>query len=1379
MSQTRVVSSFCFLAMLAALTTSGGPLAAAETSAPWEAGAFVADPAEMIRAASAVDTGSHEGGVIVLFSEARYNYDEQGRATRVQRLVYRILSPSADPDWSEVSEPWSPWYQERPVLKARVVTPDGAAHLLDPATIAESATSQEPEMFEDGRILRAPLPATGPGAVVETEVTSRDTAPFFDSGTVETLLMRLWVPVRHVRAIVEAPAALPLRHVVRQLPKVGVREEVEDGRRRLTFELRDLSPFEDFEIGMPSDAWVSYVGFSTAPSWSAVAQRYSEIVEEAIRGAEESGALRAFLRSADVPAKTPRETLDRILARLGTEVRYTGVELGAGSIIPRSPAETLRRKFGDCKDKAVLLTALLRKLEIPAHVALLRAGEHYPDVEEPLPGMGAFNHAIVFVPGEPAIWIDPTDRYARAGELPAGDQGRLALIASPATQGLVRTPEATAADNHEVETREIFLADLGRARVVETTELRGTAERDIRATYATQDAKSLRESLTEYVSTVYMTDKVGKIDHSNPVDLSGPFRLRLEVEDSQCGFTDMEAASVALFPGSALGRLPEELRTEPDEKKPRKAAYHLTRPFSSEVRYRIVPPAGFQPQTLPPGRVRQLGPATLSEDYAAGDDGIVTATMRFTIDKRRLSAEEFEAVRKSASAAWVEDAVLVHFEQVGKAHLAAGRVREALDEMGRLAALSPKKALPRLRFARALLAVGMGESAREEAKRAVDLEPSFSRAYRDLAWILQRDEVGRRFGKGFDRAGAIAAYRQAKELDPKDWVVRADLAILLEHDAKGRRYSRDADLAAAIDEYRELKADLDEGAMDDNLAAALLEAGRFEELKKLLAELEATDSRSTLRLVVLAATEGAEAAAREAERSFSDVEARRKALQEAAKSLTEARRYAEAADLLERAGRQAPNAAKILSGVEMLRKTRRHEELSFSPDQPAGMTKRFLLLLGSGAPDPQAFLAFFSRGLAEELGKDEKALRGLQDSLASLEGFTDDLVDVGLDLKLTALRETVTGNDAMGYRVILGTAFTDKETVYYVVREDGGYKLAGFSSSADMLGMEALRRLDRGDLAGARQWLDWAREEVWSGGGDDPLAFSPVTILWPRGAEATAEEARCAAASLLAGSKASDKVLPLLLTCQEAAPEGTRRTAIDLSLAFSYQRLKRYADMADTAQRLAGAAPGSRRAYVLLNTALARLGRWDEVRRLAEQRLADNAEDKLALESLYEAAEKRGDLEEAEKHLQRLVDSGKADDTNFNNLAWLALFHGKVDDRAVETAQRAVMLDDYKDPSSLHTLASLYVELGKATEAYQIILQALEAGDGAPEPHDWYVFGRLAEQYGLPDAARRYYARVMAPGPEAADSISTWRLAQQRLTVLGPEVKEAKRARRR
>ena len=1380
---SRIVQGVFLLALGLSAPSAGAELPAAggasgPSPSPWEAGPLVADPAAVLQAASLVEAGSGKGGAIVLFSETRLRFEEDGRKTTVSRLLYRIENAQADASWSAIDAHWSPWHQERPQMRARVITPDGAVHSLDPATVTEAGSAPEPSLFEDDRILRAPLPAAGPGAVVEQEITIRDTAPFFDRGTVDHEFIRRMVPVRHARMVVEAPAGLPLRHIVRALPEGGFREEVADGERRLSFEYRDLSPYEEIELWQPPDArWLSYVAVSTGTSWADVARRYSEIVEEAVRGAEQAPEIKAFLRSAAVPAASQRESIDRILARLGTEVRYTGVELGAGKIIPRPPAETLRRKFGDCKDKAVLLTVLLRALGIPAQVALLETGVHTPDVEESLPGMGAFNHAIVVVPGTPEIWIDPTDRYARAGELPVGDQGRLALIASPAADRLVRTPDATAADNRLLSTREFFLADRGPARVVETSESWGEIERNLRGWYATQDEKTVHEELAEGVQKRFLAAKLGKVDHSDPADLAGPFRVRLEAEEARRGFTDMQTAVAAVFPVAALWGLPDEL-SEPESEteakpKPRQTDYYLPLPFRQEIRYRAVPPAGFRPQPPPPGRVRQIGPGTLSEEYTAAADGTLAATVRFEIGKRRLTAAEFQDLRDKMSELAKEDGVLLKFEQVGEAELAAGRVREAIEELRRLAALSPRKALPRTRLARAFLAGGMGEAAREEARRAVALEPSFAPAHSTLAWILQHDEVGRRFGKGFDRAGAIAAYRKAKELDPEEATFRADLAILLEHDAAGRRYAKGSDLAAAIDEYKALRADLEEPVMDDNLLIAFLRTGRFAEMKELLGELEDSETRAALRLVAVAVTEGAGAASRQAERSFSDAEKRRNAMLQASQYLVQARRYPEAAALLEGASRQASNAAELLARMELLRKLRPHEELIFTGDDPAGVVRHWLLLaVVSDSLDGKKIESLYSRDFGRETGLQTGGLQDLRRILDSQEEVS---LSVLADTMMAMLRSTVTGDEAAGFRVTLTTPFADDSMVFYVVREDGELKIAGLGEAVESLGLEALRRVERGDLQGARQWLDWAREEVKSAGGEDPLASPPFTSLWAQGAEGTADEVRCAAASLLCGSDRAGKALPFLLSCRQTAPEGARRTALDLALALAYGWVDRPADQAEVTRSLAAAFPRSKRAYILLNGALTRLEKWDELRRLAEARLAADANDPLPALVLYEIAAEKGDLAEAERHLRRVVDNGKADSSVFNNLAWLALFRGQVNDQAIEHAQRAAALRKYKEAGSLHTLAALYAELGKTAEAYQLILQALAAKQAeSPGSADWYIFGRLAEHYGLPDAARRYYARMTPPKPGAEPGfLSTDRLARQRLAILEKMAKRA------
>ena len=150
---------------------------------------------------------------------------------------------------------------------------------------------------------------------------------------------------------------------------------------------------------------------------------------------------------AKLPQSPTLDTINRIVGKLHREVRYTGIEFGSARLIPEFPSETLRRRFGDCKDKSTLLVAALRASGIEAYLALLSAGDDQ-DVSAELPGLGMFNHAIVYVPGVNGgkdLWIDATAEYTRVGTLPAQDSDRLALIIRPGTNALTRTPALRAA----------------------------------------------------------------------------------------------------------------------------------------------------------------------------------------------------------------------------------------------------------------------------------------------------------------------------------------------------------------------------------------------------------------------------------------------------------------------------------------------------------------------------------------------------------------------------------------------------------------------------------------------------------------------------------------------------------------------------------------------------------------------------------------------------------------------------------------------------------------------------------------------------------------------------------------------------------------------
>ena len=1348
----------------------------------WSKPAFAND-SDALRRAAAEIKADKDAEATVLLSEYKITFDAAGKMVKKSHLIYRIETQDGVENWAEVRSNWEPWYQAKPEIKARVITSDGVVHWLDPKTLNDLPVHEnQPDLYSDERAYGGPLPALAPGAIEEEEIVTRDTAPFFAGGTFERYFFRFGVPSNKTRFVISHPESLPLHYVLHLVPDATVNKSVTNGVETIIIEKGPLEASTDKRQFAPPDAVLSpMLEYSTGSSWQQVASEYVRQVNDKARISD----VQPMVSKLGLKADANLESIRKIVAALHKNVRYTGVEFGESSLIPQFPGETLKRKYGDCKDKATLLVAMLGAAGIPARLALLSAGPG-EDINPELPGMGGFDHAIVYVPGTPSspeLWIDATAQYSSVGNLPTMDYGRWALIADEKTNALKKIPELTSEKNFHIETREFILADYGPAKIVEKNEQIGPTEEDYRDSYS-GDSKKVRENTEKYVKDAYLADTLTSVDKTDPADLDKPFVVTFAAKGRR-GFTELETASVYIPHSNIFNGLPdyfysteeEDAKEESQESKPkpRTVDWAIT-PFVTEWHYKITAPAGFKVRALPSDKDEHFGIAHFTQKYSSAQDGtVVEAILRFDSGKARFSAEEGKALRDAILKARAGDGISIAFDQVGYSLLSAGKVKEALAVDQQLVANHPKEALHRVRLASALLTAGLGEKARAVIKEAIALDPKSEPAFEEQGWILEHDLIGRLRKKGFDYDGAVAAFRTAKQLDPKSKAVRADLAMLLEYDSEGQRYSKKSHMEEAITEFNELKK-LDESyakSYEDFGPYDLWYLGKCKEVNDYIAALPASEPRRGFTLACVAISDSADAAIKKSLGITSNEQDRSKALTTAGRLMLRIRRYPEAGELLIAGARGQSNETQMVPYATILKKTRRMEEVNIDPSIPTSVLYDLFRLTFTGKIDADSMEPFTSKSVRQSPAfRDENDKKKAGQATFDLRTTAEKngmVVEALGDIALSSARFSLDGDDSIGYRVTMETLGGLSQQAF-VVREDGRFKLVEFTGPGDKvpenMGWEILSRLDRDDVAGARKWLDWARDKVHINAGDDPLSGQPFPHFWSKGQAGDESAARTAALILIQSKYLKGQNLAALVDARNKATNDTTRAELNLVLAHAYAAQEMWTDLLPIAEELIKQFPDSVTAFQFATRAYANLKKLDDWDKLAQSQLQKHPDEPEYVRSASDLARYRGDFTKARGFLKGLIDHGKAGENDFNAYAWDALFiPEKIDQDAIEAGERGDELSHHASFAMMHTLACVYARAGRTKEARDLLLKAMDAGKmEEPESVVWFGLAEIAEQYGDSEAARTMYSRVEKP--KSFYPVETYVLAQQRLAAL-------------
>jgi len=278
---------------------------------------------------------------------------------------------------------------------------------LDPnrVELLQRETQLERRMY-DGRVTASiVLQDVRVGDQIDLDYSVRGANPVFEGRFVDMA----WAisdkgPVAQFQYRLLAPAARKIEYRVGS-PSISVQSNISSGIRETVFRRTSIPQFH-VEPGAPYIAAVGdQIHLSEYQDWSDVRSWARGLfVEPQVNSA-------ALDEAAARIARVARDPGGRLLSALQfvqSDIRYFGAELGVNTHRPTAPDKVLAQRFGDCKDKVLLLISLLRRLDIPASPVLVSLAFR-ARVGELLPSALAFDHAIVRVElGGAIFWLDGT-----------------------------------------------------------------------------------------------------------------------------------------------------------------------------------------------------------------------------------------------------------------------------------------------------------------------------------------------------------------------------------------------------------------------------------------------------------------------------------------------------------------------------------------------------------------------------------------------------------------------------------------------------------------------------------------------------------------------------------------------------------------------------------------------------------------------------------------------------------------------------------------------------------------------------------------------------------------------------------------------------------
>jgi len=571
-----------------------------------------------------------------------------------------------------------------------------------------------------------------------------------------------------------------------------------------------LTPDEELDVeegALPSVAWTTFKNWEAVGAWYRGLEGQRAVPDDEIK---------AKVAELTAGKTTEEDKVKAVYAYVSAQIRYIGVAFGIGRFQPHEAVDVLHNQYGDCKDKATLLSSMLAALGLHADSVLIGEGIRWNDA---VPSPAAFNHLITRVPvGGREVWLDATQEVAPYEVLLFDLRDKPALvIPDQGAASVLRTP------------KDLPFAGIDSWKAVGALDKDGVSESHIVLTLRGDDEIAFRAaahqvSLGQYddlagriVASMGYGGKVSHAEFSRPEDTSEPLTMSFDYHREKAGGDWQNLRTVPQL-------LPVNLPMV-DENEPPVATILIGAPHTEISDSEMKLPPGWTAE-LPEAIHEKTAWATYDQTFRF-DKGTLYTERKLVVLNRKVPASEWKAYKKWTETIGNQSEPYIQLQRGYEARPAsaplpppeiiAGPDKKDLTENANDSAetliqkaydaiqkLDPDKAkdllklaetkdpkAPRLWAARADLAMALGvrSEAMEDAKKEVALHPDEVEAYRVMFRAEQMSQ---------DTTGLEDTLRKWAALDPEDPQPELALAAVLDFTKKYREAVGAATKGAAL-----------------------------------------------------------------------------------------------------------------------------------------------------------------------------------------------------------------------------------------------------------------------------------------------------------------------------------------------------------------------------------------------------------------------------------------------------------------------------------------------------------------------------------------------------------------------------------------------------